>query len=180
MKDVSDSPHAFGDAARPAARAASGPRTAALLKRGRDTVVAIASPGRIGLTHTLTPEQRLLMRVVNGRLSAARVARLAGLSEEVAMESLAALCGEGLLKTVDPVEMAVSAQHGTRMFKFGPYDVVAQVGEGGMGSVFVCRRTGAAGFQRLFALKLVSAASRQPAAAAQSFAREVAVGRLLT
>lgn len=41
--------------------------------------------------------------------------------------------------------------------RVGRYDVLARLKRGGMGSVYLCRLTGSAGFQRLFAMKVLNA-----------------------
>jgi serine/threonine-protein kinase len=38
---------------------------------------------------------------------------------------------------------------------FGRYEIIGELAKGGMGTVYLCRRSGEAGFQRLYALKLV-------------------------
>ena len=66
-----------------------------------------------------------------------------------------------------------------RGFRLGPYEVAQKIGEGGMGSVYVGRRTGAVGFRRLFAIKVVRQDTGQEQAAERSFVREVQIGSLL-
>ena len=46
-------------------------------------------------------------------------------------------------------------------FRVGSYEVATRIAQGAMGSVYVCRRVGAAGFQRLFTLKVVREHSTQ-------------------
>src|SRR4030095_13669909 len=45
--------------------------------------------------------------------------------------------------------------YGDQSIKFGRYEIVGEHAKGGMGTVYLCRRSGEAGFQRLYALKLV-------------------------
>jgi hypothetical protein len=157
--------------------------TAEVFKRGRDTVLApspkAGGEGGVPLPH-LTPEQGVLLRLVDGRRSIARVARQAGLSEDATIQGLSALYQLGLLVRVEPTEVTIRGQGGMPFYKLGSYEIAARVGQGGMGSVYVCRRIGAAGFQRFFALKVVRQGSGQDEAATRSFVREMKVGRMLT
>jgi serine/threonine protein kinase len=159
-----------------------------LFKRGRDTVLTPAPPANTnsdateatGAEPALSPEQRLLMPFIDGRQSIARLARLAGLAEDVAARALRALCDRGLLVHVEPAEVTIHARGGDPLYKLGPYEIAARVGQGGMGSVYVCRRIGAAGFRRLFALKVVRQGVGQDDVASRAFVREMSVGRMLT
>jgi hypothetical protein len=167
----------------PVPRTEAAVATADVFKRGRDTVLA-PSPKATGeggapLPH-LTAEQAVLLRLVDGRRSIARVARQAGLSEDAAIQGLSALYQLGLLVRVEPAEVTIRGQGGMPFYKLGAYEIAARVGQGGMGSVYVCRRIGAAGFQRLFALKVVRQGSGQDEVATRSFVREMKVGRMLT
>jgi len=65
-------------------------------------------------------------------------------------------------------------------FRVGNYEVATRIAQGGMGSIYVCRRAGEAGFQRLFTLKVVRQHSAQREEAVQSFKREAHVGSLLS
>ncbi len=58
--------------------------------------------------------------------------------------------------------------------RVGRYEVLARLKRGGMGSVYLCRISGSAGFQRLFAMKVLSAASQgtQGPRALEAFFRE--------
>jgi serine/threonine protein kinase len=64
-------------------------------------------------------------------------------------------------------------------FRVGSYEVATRIAQGGMGSIYVCRRVGAAGFQRLFTLKVIRQHSTQKEVAAKSFTREAQFGTLL-
>ena len=65
-------------------------------------------------------------------------------------------------------------------FRVGNYEVATRIAQGGMGSIYVCRRAGEAGFQRLFTLKVVRQHSAKREAAVRSFKREAQVGSLLS
>ena len=39
--------------------------------------------------------------------------------------------------------------------RMGPYELLGKIAHGGMGTVYLCRRMGAAGFRRVFAIKVV-------------------------
>ncbi|MBC8131971.1 MAG: protein kinase, partial [Deltaproteobacteria bacterium] len=65
-------------------------------------------------------------------------------------------------------------------FRVGNYEVATRIAQGGMGSIYVCRRSGASGFQQLFTLKVVRQHSAQREEAVQSFKREAHVGSLLS
>ncbi|MES1171687.1 MAG: protein kinase [Bacteroidota bacterium] len=64
-------------------------------------------------------------------------------------------------------------------FRVGSYEVATRIAQGAMGSIYVCRRVGAAGFQRLFTLKVVRQHSTQKEVAVRSFMREARIGALL-
>src|SRR4051812_18208628 len=81
-----------------------------LFKRGREAVLAFSprfgSGGqRVVALPGLTSEQRVLLRLVDGRLSIARISRLAGLSEDAAAQALNGLCQQGVLVRVEPTEV---------------------------------------------------------------------------
>jgi serine/threonine protein kinase len=57
----------------------------------------------------------------------------------------------------------------------GRYEVLARLKSGGMGSVYMCRLSGNAGFRRLFAMKVLHAHLNRDAEALESFQREARV-----
>lgn len=65
-------------------------------------------------------------------------------------------------------------------FRLGEYEVATRIAQGGMGSIYVCRRAGATGPQRLFTLKVIRQHARQVTQVIQSFRREARVGALLS
>lgn len=65
-------------------------------------------------------------------------------------------------------------------FKVGAYQVATRIGQGGMGSTYVCRRVGAVGFHRLFTLKVIRQHAEHKDLALRSFRREARVGALLS
>jgi serine/threonine protein kinase len=127
----------------------------------------------------LRAEERLLLGLVDGRLSVARLARLSGLSEDATIQHLRVLCNRRVLVPVEAKEVTIRGKSGEALFQLGPYDVSARIGQGGMGSVYAGRRTGAVGFRRLFAIKVVRQDSGQEQAAERSFIREVQIGSWL-
>src|SRR5450432_2222455 len=145
---------------------------------GRDLASGLAVAGGTVVLPGLRSEERLLLGLVDGRLSVARLARLAGLSEEATLQHLQSLCNRRMLVPVEPAEITIRGNSGEPFFRLGSYEVASRLGQGGMGSVYVCRRTGAAGLGRLFALKVVRQGSGQEQAAEKPFLREVRVGVL--
>jgi eukaryotic-like serine/threonine-protein kinase len=77
---------------------------------------------------------------------------------------------------------AVGAGRPKRMkpFKLGRYEVVTRIGQGGMGSVYLCRQPGHWGFQRLFTLKVIREHAAGDREAMSSFLREARIGGLLS
>ena len=146
---------------------------------GRELPSGLAVAGGSIVLPGLRAEERLLLGLVDGRLSVARLARLSGLSEDATIQHLRTLCSRRVLVPVETKEVTIRAKSGETLFRLGPYEVSARIGQGGMGSVYVGRRTGAVGFQRLFAIKVVREDSGQEQAAERSFIREVRVGTLL-
>jgi eukaryotic-like serine/threonine-protein kinase len=65
------------------------------------------------------------------------------------------------------------------LYRLGDYEVIWRIGQGGMGSVYGCRKAGASGTEKLFTLKVVRQYSSQQEAAEASLAREARLGRLL-
>jgi len=57
----------------------------------------------------------------------------------------------------------------------GRYEVLARLKSGGMGSVYMCRLSGSAGFRRLFAMKVLHAHLNRDSEALASFQREARV-----
>jgi serine/threonine-protein kinase len=127
----------------------------------------------------LRAEERLLLGLVDGRLSIARLANLSGLSEDATIQHLKALCSRRVLVPVETKEVTIRGKGAEPLFRLGPYDVSSRIGQGGMGSVYAGRRTGAVGFRRLFAIKVVRQDSGQEQAAERSFIREVQIGSWL-
>jgi serine/threonine protein kinase len=66
-----------------------------------------------------------------------------------------------------------------RPTRVGAYEVVTRMAQGGLGSVYLCRRMGARSFQHLYALKVIRQHSAEAETAARSFLREGRVGMLL-
>ena len=127
----------------------------------------------------LRAEERLLLGLVDGRLSIARLAGLSGLSEDATIQHLRALCSRRVLVPVEAKEVTIRGKGAEPLFRLGPYEVSSRIGQGGMGSVYAGRRTGAVGFRRLFAIKVVRQDSGQEQAAERSFIREVQIGSWL-
>ena len=127
----------------------------------------------------LRPEERLLLGFVDGHLPVGRIARVAGLSEEATIRHLGALCARRILVPVETPQVTIRGTGGEPLFRLGGYDVTSRIGQGGMGSVYACRRTGTFGFRRMFAIKVVRQDSGQEQAAERSFAREIQVGGLI-
>jgi len=147
---------------------------------GRELSSGLAVAGGSVVLPGLRAEERLLLGLVDGRLSIARLARLSGLSEEATLRHLRALCGRRVLVPVETKEVTIRGSSAAdRGFRLGPYEVAHKIGEGGMGSVYVGRRTGAVGFRRMFAIKVVRQDTGQEQAAERSFVREVQIGSLL-
>jgi serine/threonine-protein kinase len=64
-------------------------------------------------------------------------------------------------------------------FRVGAYEVATRIAQGGMGSIYVCRRAAPGSGQRLFILKVVRQHSTQIEQALRSFRREARVGALI-
>jgi serine/threonine-protein kinase len=177
-------------AARPAfstlrsARPVLGRHSVLAVARGVTVPPATADADRVQSSRsaavpTMSAEERLLLGIVDGRLSVARLARMSGLSEAAVVRHLASLCGRGLLVLVAPPVVTIEGRTGEPVYRLGHYDIGARVGQGGMGDVYVSRRTGASGFRRLFAVKVVRQRADGDSLALQSFVRELRVGQLL-
>jgi len=88
--------------------------------------------------------------------------------------------------SVEAPSSQVASQGGARgknaaiPFRLGEYEVATRIAQGGMGSIYVCRRAGTPGVQRLFTLKVVRQHAKQIAQVVQSFRREARVGALLS
>lgn len=54
-----------------------------------------------------------------------------------------------------PAAPEESADEGPRLPQVGRYEILARLKSGGMGSVYLCRLSGSAGFRRLFAMKVL-------------------------
>jgi hypothetical protein len=147
--------------------------------QGRELSSGLAVAGGSVVLPGLRAEERLLLGLVDGRLSIARLARLSGLSEEATFKYLRALCSRRVLVPVEVKEVTIRGSSGEGSFRLGPYEVASKIGQGGMGAVYVGRRTGAVGFRRLFAVKVMRQDTGQEEAAERSFLREVRVGSLL-
>jgi serine/threonine protein kinase len=145
----------------------------------RELSSGLAVAGGSIVLPSLRAEERLLLGLVDGRLSVARLARLSGLSEEATIQSLRTLCSRRVLVPVETKEVTIRGKGAEALFHLGPYEVSSRLGQGGMGSVYAGRRTGAVGFRRLFAIKVVRQGSGQEQAAERSFIREVQIGSWL-
>ena len=146
---------------------------------GRELPSGLAVSGGSVVLPGLRAEERLLLGLVDGRLSIARLARLSGLSEEATIQHLRSLCSRRVLVPVETKEVVIRGKGAEPLFQLGPYEVSSRIGQGGMGSVYAGRRTGAVGFRRVFAIKVIREDSGQEQAAERSFIREVRVGTLL-
>jgi serine/threonine-protein kinase len=68
---------------------------------------------------------------------------------------------------------------GSGLFRLGSYEVVMRLGQGGMGTIYVCSKAELNGAQRLYTLKVVRQHSDQQDLAEQSLRREGRVGAWL-
>lgn len=76
------------------------------------------------------------------------------------------------------VPSRVNVAHSGRIpFRVGEYEVATRLAQGGTGSIYVCRRSKAAG--ALYALKVIRQHAQQKEAVVSSFRREARVGKLL-
>jgi eukaryotic-like serine/threonine-protein kinase len=146
---------------------------------GRELSSGLAVAGGSVVLPGLRAEERLLLGLVDGRLSVARLARLSGLSEDATIRHLQALFNRRVLVPVETSEITIRGRSEEAPYRLGPYEVSSRIGQGGMGSVYACRRTGTVGFQRLFALKVIRQGTGIEHLAERSFAREAQVGSLV-
>jgi serine/threonine-protein kinase len=77
------------------------------------------------------------------------------------------------------LQTSMSAGGVPSLYRLGDYEVAARIGQGGMGSVYVCRKAGAGGAQRLLSLKVVRQYSSQYELAEASLRREARLGPYL-
>lgn len=149
-----------------AGASASGP---ARKKSGEATVVVMGSPPGAGPVRVATP--------VGGSVPVRSVPG-PELSPAMSVKSV----GAGTADTSVPAEMEGSVSGAIAAgapFRVGSYEVATRIAQGAMGSVYVCRRVGAVGFQRLFALKVIRQHSTQQDVAVKSFIREAKIGAML-
>src|SRR5450432_4839219 len=139
---------------------------------GRDLASGLAVAGGTVVLPGLRSEERLLLGLVDGRLSVARLARLSGLSEDATIRHLQALFNRRVLVPVETSEITIRGKNEEAPYRLGPYEIASRIGQGGMGSVYACRRTGTVGFRRLFALKVIRQGTEIEHLAERSFARE--------
>ena len=180
----------------PAARRVSGPlllRTTVLTvsqrvvlrapgassESGADLSAGVAVAGGPVALPGLRPEERMLLEFIDGHRSVEQLARGSGLSEEATLRYLEALCARRILVPVQRPEVTIRGTGGEPLFRLGAYEITSRIGQGGMGSVYACRRTGNVGFRRMFAIKVVRNDSGQEQAAERSFAREIQIGGFL-
>jgi serine/threonine-protein kinase len=90
---------------------------------------------------------------------------------------LTAMTDAGAVPVARPPEESTAT---TRPFRLGPYEVFTRIAQGGMGSIYLCRRVGPWGFQRLFTLKTVRQHVTMADEAVRSFLRESRIGALVT
>jgi serine/threonine protein kinase len=145
----------------------------------RELSSGLAVAGGSVVLPSLRAEERLLLGLVDGRLSIARLAGLSGLSEDATIQHLRGLCSRRVLVPVEAKEVTIRGKGAEPLFRLGPYEVSSRIGQGGMGSVYAGRRTGAVGFRRQFAIKVIRQDSGQEQAAERSFIREVQIGSWL-
>jgi eukaryotic-like serine/threonine-protein kinase len=146
---------------------------------GRELSSGLAVAGGSVVLPGLRAEERLLLGLVDGRLSVARLARLSGLSEDATIRHLQALFNRRVLVPVETSEITIRGKNEEAPYRLGPYEIASRIGQGGMGSVYACRRTGTVGFRRLFALKVIRQGTGIEHLAERSFAREAQVGSLV-
>gem|GEM_PF-6050129 len=85
----------------------------------------------------------------------------------------------GSARILAPAPIAAAASTSTHIpFRVGPYEVATRIAQGGMGSIYVCRRADMTDAGRLFTLKVVRQHQAQKGAAVHAFNREARVGAL--
>lgn len=67
-----------------------------------------------------------------------------------------------------------------RPISVGPYRVIMRIAKGGFGSVYLARRRGPFGFERLFSLKVIRQYAAQETEALKAFEREARIGARLS
>lgn len=81
-----------------------------------------------------------------------------------------------VLAVAPPAVAAGGQPGGASLPRVGDYEVAARIAQGGMGSVYACRRVGSRGLERLFTLKVVRQYSAQQELAESSLRREARLG----
>ena len=88
--------------------------------------------------------------------------------------------GPGLSEAVPKAAVVPPVVKAPVPFRVGGYEVATRIAQGGMGSIYVCRRVGDTSSQRLYTLKVVRQHSTQREEAIRSFKREADVGARLS
>lgn len=108
-----------------------------------------------------------------GRMTVAE--RLAGLPAETSPEAPSTI----VVRDAAPSSRPEARDRPRREpYRVGAYEVAARLAQGGMGSVYLCRRAGGPGFRRLYALKVVRQHADEKEAA-KAFQREAFLGAYL-
>jgi len=108
-----------------------------------------------------------------GRMTVAE--RLAGLPAETSAESPSTIVVRDTAPSPPP---DARSRPRREPYRVGAYEVAARLAQGGMGSVYLCRRAGGPGFRRLYALKVVRQHADEKEAA-KAFQREAFLGAYL-
>ncbi len=69
---------------------------------------------------------------------------------------------------------------GQKSFMLGRYEVLSRIGQGGTGSVYLCRQAGPLGFDRLYTIKVIREHAAKDSQALRSLEREAELGGRLT
>ena len=85
----------------------------------RELSSGLAVAGGSIVLPSLRNEERLLLGLVDGRLSVARLARLSGLSEEATIRSLRTLCSRRVLVPLEAKEVTNRGKSGDPLFQHG-------------------------------------------------------------